>query len=206
MKMKINKVIKTLILSDISLNLGWGLWGPIFALFIEQNIQGGGPKVAGFAAMIFWLTKSTLQIPIGRYLDRKKGEKDDFLFLFFGTLFAGFVPFGYLVSKKPWHIYFWQLIFAGSMAFVIPSWLAIFTRHIDKGKEGFEWSLRSTSMGYSVGIAGALGGLIASFFGFKIVCILVGSFTFLASFLLLATAREISPRDGAFPWGIKFLG
>ena len=47
----INKIIKVLIVSDFFLNLGWGLMGPVFAIFIVQNITIGSiseaAKIAG---------------------------------------------------------------------------------------------------------------------------------------------------------------
>ena len=192
--MKINKVIKILITSDIFLNSGWGLLAPVFAIFILQNIQGGNAKVAGFAAMTYWIVKSSLQIPIGKYLDKNHGEKDDLYFLILGTILVGFVPFGYLVSSLPWHIYLCQILQAVGMAMVIPPWDAIFTRHIDKGKEAFEWGLESTTLGFSAGIAGAIGGLLVAFVGFKIVFIMVGSFTFLAAALLFLIRKELIPK------------
>ena len=197
--MKINRAIRTLIVSDLFLNSGWGLLGPVFAIFLVQNIQGGDAKVAGFAAMIYWTVKSILQIPIGKYLDKNHGEKDDFYFMVLGTFLIGFVPFGYLFSSLPWHIYVFQVVQSIGMAMIIPSWSAIFTRHIDKGKEAFEWGLDSTILGFGTGITGAIGGLLVVVFGFKVLFILVGTFTFLAALLLVFIWKEITPRDKIFP-------
>lgn len=197
--MEINKVIKTFIASDLFFQSGWGLLAPVFAIFIVQNIEGSDARVAGLAATTYWIVKSFLQIPIGKYLDKTRGEKDDFYFLVFGTFLWSLVPLGYLFSKFPWHIYFWQVIQAIGGAMVVPSWSAIFTRHIDIGQEASEWSLRSTSLGFGAGIAGAIGGFLVAIFGFKIVFILVGVFTFLAAFLLIFVHKEIIPRDKVFP-------
>ncbi|MDI6883070.1 MAG: MFS transporter [Patescibacteria group bacterium] len=197
--MRLNKVVKILITSDIFLNSGWGFLAPVFAIFILRGIQGGDAKVVGFSAMVYWLVKSILQIPIGKYLDKNHGEKDDFYFLLTGTILAGFVPFGYLISFLPWHIYLCQVLYGIAMAMVIPSWYAIFTRHIDKGKEAFEWGLESTSIGLSLGVAGALGGLLVALVSFKVVFVLVGSFTFLAVILLSLIRSEMGLRDKILP-------
>ena len=104
----INKVIKILIFSDLVLNSAWGLIAPIFAIFIVQKIAAGsaaeGAKIAGFASLTYWVVKSILQIPIGKYLDKNRGEKDDLWFMAFGTFLAGLVPFGYLIASQSWHI------------------------------------------------------------------------------------------------------
>ncbi|MEK7658382.1 MAG: MFS transporter [Patescibacteria group bacterium] len=199
----INKIIKVLITSDFFLNLGWGLLSPIFALFILEKITIGNPakaaEVAGFAALFYWISKSSIEIPIGRFLDKNKGEKDDFWFMVSGLFIVGLVPIGYLFSTSPWQIYFFQIIHAVGMAMTLPSWLAIFTRHIDKGKEAFEWSMETTSMGAGAGIAGGLGGIIASVFGFKILFIFVSSLTIFSAFLLLFVKNDISAK----PAGVK---
>lgn len=199
----INKIIKTLISSDVVLNAGWGLLGPVFAIFIVEKITigdvQGAAKVAGFASLVYWLVKSFLQIPIGIYLDKSHSEKDDFWFMVLGTFLAGFVPFGYLIASLPWHIYICQVIQAIGMAMVIPSWSAIFTRHIDKGQEAFEWGVRSTSFGFGLGIAGAVGGLMVAILGFKVVFVLVGAFTFLSVFLLLFIQKDLAPKDKTYP-------
>jgi len=154
-------------------------------------------EVAGFAALFYWFSKSFIEIPIGRFLDKNNGEKDDFWFMVAGTFIAGLVPIGFLFSSLPWHIYFFQVMHAVGMAMTLPSWLAIFTRHIDKGKEAFEWSLETTSIGAGAGIAGGLGGIAASMFGFKILFIFVSALTIFAGFLLLFIKNNVSRRgDG----------
>jgi DHA1 family multidrug resistance protein-like MFS transporter len=199
MKRGINKVIKILISSDFVLNSGWGLLSPVFAIFLVEKIAAGntieGVKIAGFAALTYWMVKSVLQIPVGHYLDKNHGEKDDFWFMVLGTFLTGLSPFGFLLSSSAWHIYTLQALHALGMALVVPSWSAIFTRHIDKSREAFEWSLESTSLGLGAGVGGAIGGIMVAIFGFKIIFILVGSFTMISVLLLLLIHKEISPQD-----------
>ncbi|MBM3257909.1 MAG: hypothetical protein FJZ05_01705, partial [Candidatus Nealsonbacteria bacterium] len=58
---KINRVIKTLIISDFFLQSGWGLIGPIFAIFITQQIDKGTLASVGFVAATYWFVKSVAQ-------------------------------------------------------------------------------------------------------------------------------------------------
>jgi len=199
----VNRVIKILITSDFFLNCGWGLLSPVFAIFIVQKIAVGSPsegaKIAGFAAFVYWVSKSLLQVPIGRYLDKDHGEIDDFWFMVFGTFLSALSPLGFLISTQPWHIYAFQVVHGVAMAFVVPSWSAIFTRHIDKDREAFEWSLESTFLGIAAGVTGAIGGLIAALFGFSVVFILVSFFNMISVFLLLSIKNNIFPTDHRFP-------
>lgn len=195
----INRVVKFLIYSDFLLSSGFGLVSPIFAIFLVNRIQGGDVKVAGIAAATYWITKSLLQIPIGRYLDKNHGEKDDFYFMIIGVIASSSVPIGYIFSSLPWHIYLLQAVFAFGMAMNVPSWSAIFTRHIDKGKEAFEWSTESTLYGIGAGITGALGGFLASKFGFNAVFIGVSVIVFSAGVLLIFISRNIFLKNKRVP-------
>jgi len=199
----INRVIKFLIVSDFFLSSAWGFLTPIFAIFILKDIVAGdivkGVEIAGFSSLIYWVTKSFLQIPVGQYLDRIHGEKDDFWFMVLGLFLAGLAPFGFLISSLPWHIYAFQALHALGMALLVPSWNAIFTRHIDKERVAFGWGMDSTCMGLGAGITAGIGGIIAATFGFEIVLILVGVFTMISSFLLLLVHKDVLPRDHIFP-------
>lgn len=191
----INKVIKVLILSDVSLLTGLGFNSPVFAIFIANNIQGGNVKVAGFAASIYCIVLAVVLIPFGKYLDRNHGERDDLFFIIIGNFLTALAVFGYIFSSFPWHIYLLQVLYAVGMGMDIPGYTAIFTRHINKGKEAFSWSTRATFVGIGAGLAGALGGTIALYFGFKTLFTGAAIFIVLSSLLPLLILKEISPRD-----------
>ena len=191
----INKVIKILILSDMSLIAGLGFIAPIFAIFLTDRIQGGSIEVVGYAAAIYWIFKSLVVIPLGRYLDKNHGEKDDLWFIIIGNLLAALAVFGYIFSSLPWHIYLLQVIYALGMGMNVPGYTAIFTRHIDKGQEALDWSIRSCLIGIGAGVSGALGGIIANRFGFNTLFIGVGIFILLSAFLPFLISKEMMPKD-----------
>jgi len=195
MKIGVNKVVKTLILADFFLQAGWGLIGPIFAVFIIKNIRGGSLAMIGFVAATYWIAKSISQPFIAYFFDLKKGEKDDFKFLIVGMYVANLIPLGYLFSSQIWQIFLLEFIRGLAMACVIPTWSGIFTRHIDKGWEAFSWSIESTAIGFAFGIAAAFGGVMATILGFKIVFVLVSIFGLTASSVLLLIRNQIFPKD-----------
>jgi MFS family permease len=182
---KINKVIKTLIFSDFLLQIGWGFVGPIFAVFLTRQIQGGDLKLVGFVASAYWITKSVVQPFIAHYLDKNHGEKDDFAFLMAGMYVSSLIPFGYIFSTQPWHILVLEGFRGLAMACVVPTWYALFTRHVDKGREAFSWSIESTGIGFAAAFSGAMGGILAAAFGFKLVFLLLGFFGVISSSVLL---------------------
>lgn len=196
---KINKVIKTLISSDFLLQSGWGLIGPIFAIFLTKQIQGGSLEVIGTAVAVYWLVKSVIQPFIAHSMDKNHGEKDDFVYLVAGMYVANLIPLGYIFASHPWHIYVLESIRGVAMACVVPAWFAIFTRHIDKGREAFSWSMESTGLGFAAGISGAVGAWLAGIFGFKIVFVLVSLFGLSSTSVLLFIRNSIFAKDGFAP-------
>jgi len=191
---KINKVVKIMVFSDLFLNSGWGLIGPILAIFIVNNIQGGNAKVVGIAVGIYLLTKSVLQVPIAHYLDLNHGEKDDYFALVFGTFLTAITPIIFIFATISWHIYIAQIIHALGMAMALPAWSAIFTRHIEKKREAFCWSLDSSALGLGAGITGIIGGTVAQSFGFIPLFIGVSVFNVMAALLLLFIMKDILPK------------
>lgn len=187
-----NKIIKILILSDLALISGFGFINPIFAIFLTQRITGGNVEVAGYAAAIYWITMSLVVIPFGRFLDKNHGEKDDIWFIVVGNLLAAFVVFAYIFSYLPWHIYLLEIIYAIGMGMNISGYTGMFTRHIDRGKESFDWSVRAALAGMGAGITGALGGIIANYFGFNVLFAGVGIFVLLSAFLPFLIMKFIS--------------
>jgi len=191
----VNRVMRAYIYWDFVVNAGWGLLAPVFAIFLLQNIAGGsiieGAKIVGFATFFYWATKSVLQIPIGNYLDKNHGEIDDFWFYVVGTILTAFVPLGYLLAFAPWHIYGLQIVHAGAMSLVVPSSYAIFIRHTDKGREAYESSLDSTLLGVGVGVAGALGGIMAGYAGFTVIFLLTSLLNFIAVLFLFPVRKDM---------------
>ncbi len=188
-----------MIASDVALLTGFGFIAPIFAIFVAQRITvgdiGEAAMIAGFAMAIYFGFKSLLMIPFGKYLDRNHGEKDDLYFVIIGNILAAIAVFGYIFSSAPWHIYLLNGLYSLGMAMNIPGWTAIFTRHIDKGKEAFEWATRSTVIGIGAGASGALGGIIANTMGFNILFLGVGIIVLISAFLPFLIYKQLIPKD-----------
>lgn len=192
---QINKVIRTMVVADFFYNSAFASFGPVFAIFITSQIAGGSAKVAGLAASIYWIVKSVFQLPIARFLDTTDGERDDFWAMFFGYFLSGLVPLLYIFAKTPAHLYLIQAIYGLIMAWAVPAWYSIFTRHVDKWRISFEWSLDSVfSVGLAASAATALGGFIADRFGFTVLFISSAILAVFSSGLLLSLKGELRAR------------
>jgi MFS family permease len=187
----INPVIRFLIVSDTVITGGTGLLVPIFALFIEDKIFGGDPAVIGLAAAIYLFTKSLLQIPIAHLIDRIKGESDDYWILVVFTLVIAVMPLLYLMIDTPMQLYAVQFVLGLATAFTFPTYMALFTRHIDKDKEGTEWGVYFTLTDITGAAFAAIGGYVAATQGFPTLIIGVVVISVIGSLMLLPIRNYI---------------
>lgn len=169
----VNPIIKILIISDFFVLSAFGLFGPIFAIFINDNIIGGTIEVIGIAEAIFLFSKGALQIPVASYIDKKRGERDDFFALFIGSIIYSLIPVFYLIIDQPWQLFLVQIVYGIATAFTLPSWYALFTRHVDKNHEGIEWGIYRTYTEFGGALAASVGGYLAYHFGFNNLFIIV---------------------------------
>lgn len=189
-----HKKLAMLILSDVFILSGFGLMGPIFAVFIIDNLQGGSIIAAGLATTIFLVVKSTVQLPLSKYFIDRHNHKTRFLLL--GTLLIISVPFIYVTAKSINAIYIAQAIYGLGAALAYPAWFSLFTLYLDKKHKGFEYSVYSTAIGVATAITAYLGAKVADTVGFKSLFFIVGLIA-LVGFLFLIVLYRMELRKAS---------
>lgn len=185
-KFNINRVIKILLFFLFMVNVSEGLFTPLLAVFVTDFIVGASLKTVGFAVAFYAITKSVIQIPLARRLDKQIGEKDDFYVMLVGAIVGTIYTFGFLFIKSPSHLYFLSIIGGIGAACLLAAYYGIFARHVDRGSEGFEWSLYSVAgLTLSIAIGGAIGGILADTIGFIRLFLAAGILNVLATILLI---------------------
>jgi MFS family permease len=188
-------VISIIIASDFLLTTSASLISPIFALFVTQQVSGGTAQVVGFSMAIYWIVKSVLQLPVARMIDRNHGEIDDYYYLLAGMILGAGVMSLYYFADRVWHVYALQAMFGIADAMLVPPFYAIFTRHVDRGAEGFEWSLRSSfSYGGGAALGGALGGLLVALIGYSSIFLVAAAVYLMSAMLLIFLKPYILPK------------
>ncbi len=193
-KYHVNPVIKVLIVSDFLIWSSYQLLAPVFAIFISDQVIGGSIEAAGIAIALYLIFKSLFELPVGMYIDKSKSEKDDLYTAVIGTTLTALVFFAYPFVDSIWHVYVLQSIFGIGSALAFPGWYSIFSRHIDKDKAGFEWSLYDVLTGIGMAATAALGGFTAEQFGFNVVFVSIGCFTLFGALLLVAIRKNVYKR------------
>lgn len=182
-----NRTIKLLMISDIFVITGFGLLAPIIAIFIKEGITGGTIFTVGFASTIFLVTKSIIQLPFSRYVD-SHDRKVRWLVL--GTFIMAVIPFIYIFATKIQHIYIAQVIYGIGAGVVYPTWLGLWSTHLDKKHESFEWGVYATFVNIGTAITAATGAGIAQVFGYAYTFILSGIMALVGCFILFLLEQK----------------
>jgi len=182
-----NRTIKLLMISDIFLMTGFGLIDPILAIFIKENLIGGTIFAAGLASTLFLITKCAVQLPFSKYVDN---HKDKVKWLIVGTFLISIVPFIYIFAKNVTFIYLAQVLHGFGSGLVYPTWLGLWSTHLDKKHESFEWSLYSTLTGLGIAFTATIGAAIAEFVGFVYTFVFVGIMSLISCFILFGLERK----------------
>jgi|SRR3989344_919133 len=182
----INRTIQLLLLFLFLFNAAATFYMPILAVFITASIANARLSTVGIALAIYAIVKSVFQLPLAKWLDRRPGEKSDFLMLLTGSVLATLYAFGYLFISTVPHLYVLQIMSGIADACIFAAYYAIFSHHIDKESQGFEWSLFSVGgLTVSAAIGALIGGFVAENFGFRVLFISVGIIDAIATLLLI---------------------
>lgn len=188
----INPIVRFFTISDALLTAALGLFGPIFAVYLSGNLNVESPlEIIGIGTSIYLFTRSVGQIPLAYMIDKIKGERDDFYLLLIGNTVFIIVPLLYMLISTPWHLFVIQFVYGLGAALTYPTWSAVFTRHIDEGKEGIAWGIYQTMSDMAGAIAAPIGGFVAAFYGFDAVMIMASGLALLSSFFIYITRKEL---------------
>lgn len=179
-----DKTILLLIISDVFLLTGFGLMQPILSIFIKDNLVDGTIFAAGIAVMLFMLTKSLVQLPLSRIVDKRK-RNFRIKIVIIGTFVVALVPFFYIFSTKVIYIYLAQMIYGLGSGLAFPSWMGLWTKNSAKNRKTYDWSIYSTVTGIGTASAAVIGASIAELLGFAYTFGLVGVLALIACFSLL---------------------
>lgn len=188
-----NKALKLLITYDLLVISSFGFLQPIFAIFLKEEIKGVSIAAIGISSFIFLITKSICQPFIGKFADREPANKREIKFLFLGSALIAITPLIYFFAQNIYHIYAAQFIYGLGSAFSFAAWYTLYTRFVDKNKEGYQWSIYDTGVGLGGAFTAFVGGFLAEFFGFKAIFFLIFFFVCL-SFLAAQYIKKYALR------------
>ncbi|MBW2977162.1 MFS transporter [Candidatus Woesearchaeota archaeon] len=154
--------LKVLLTADFFALLAIGMITPIYAIFVEEI--GGDILDASGAWALFAITSGILMYLIGKWEDRGKHYAG---MLFFGYLLRSFAFLGYFFVQNTMQLFGVQIILGLSVAVTNPSYDALYSKCLQKGKYAAQWGAWEAMNMIVEAVAALIGGAIASYFGFK---------------------------------------
>lgn len=184
---RVNKAIKIMLVFLFTVQVSLYLFQPLLAVFITEFIPGATISVVGFAAAFVAVTKSIVQVPSARFLDKKVGERDDFYVMVAGSTLGTIATFAYLIVESIWQLFAVSMLAGVASGLLMSAYYSIFSHHVDGDAQGFEWSLFSAGgLTISSALGGALGGLLVEATSFKTTFFIAGVVSFISAVILLS--------------------
>ncbi len=171
--------LKILLSADGLFMLAGGLFGPIYAVFVEQI--GGDLLTAGGAYGLYSISAGLLIFLISRWEDRVKHQEK---LVVIGYILSTIGFIGYLFIRTPIHLFIVQIILGLGEAVYKPAYDSMYSRHMDKNKFASEWGLWESMYYITTAAAAVIGGFLANMFGFRVV------FIFMAVISLIGLATS----------------
>lgn len=131
----------------------------------------------GYSATLYSVAVGVFIILVGRVSDRLNKK----WITVFGLFLAAVGNFGYLFISHPYQLFILQIIFAVSGACLAAPFSTLFTKYIQKEKEGFQWALEGGGTRIIIGLSVLMGTFIVHYSGFSTLFILMGTLSLAAA-------------------------
>ena len=179
----LNRVVVLLSLADI---FSWGPYMVISALsglYLATKLDMDAVQVIAIGTSIYYITRSAIQMPIGKITDKIKSDSDEILFLLIGAILMGLPFIVYPFISIPIHYYILQFVFGLGVSFNLTNWRKLFALNVDKNREGTQYGFYEICMSGGAAIFSALIGSLGSLSNryFDIIIVSAGIVMLLAS-------------------------
>ncbi len=168
---KMNPIVIAFIFSEAFFWSAWNLVSPILAVFVVSTLPNGNVQSASFGFTLYLLVRVITGLFISNYVkfpsDRKRMLTDAIGMILLSSCYL-------LIAFVPNLLSFYIFFTIAGMSFGIssPAKYPMFSLNLTRQQASRTWSTYDAITFTGMGIAIALGGIIASKFGFKTLFIL----------------------------------
>lgn len=182
----LNKPLRILLYTNSLILLSGGMFGPIYALFVEKI--GGDLLDASIAGAVFAFAAGITTLFMGRIADKTKEEE---LIIVIGYLIMGVGFFLYTQVTTIIGLLIVQIIIGFAESFYSPAFDGIYTKHIPKTKRGRAWGMWEAMNYFSLTIGALVGGFIVHLFGFNILFIIMSVLSISSAIYIYVQPRRL---------------
>jgi len=120
----------------------------------------------------------------------KSSENKKLKVTVYGIMLLSIAYFGFALSKTVFPIFLFYIFAGAGFGISAPLKNSLFSTHLDKDKEPIEWSLHDTVVFVGMALSTALGGFIASIYGFSVLFILAAIVNILSTIPYILLVRK----------------
>lgn len=181
-----NKPLRILLVTNSLILLAGAMLGPIYALFVEKI--GGDLLDASLAGALFALAAGLTTLISGKYSDSIK-ENELIIVLGYVIMGAGFAL--YTLVDSIIFLFVVQIIIGLGEAIYSPAFDAQYSKHLDGHKSGKQWGAWEAVNYFAAAFGAAIGGIIATLFGFQILFITMATLCFGSAIYIYFLPRKV---------------
>jgi predicted MFS family arabinose efflux permease len=190
-----NPVVKAFIISEIFLWSSWNAIAPIFAIFAATKIpggSGGSTEIAASSFSVYLIVRVIFELISGKYLSVSSDFKK-FAMTIFGIILMSLGYVGFALTQNIPSIFIFYSVIGMGLGIASPAKNCLFSTHLDKNREVTEWSIYDGFVYMGMAMSAAIGGFIASLYGFKFLFYLIAITNLLGiiPYLLYAEKKSI---------------
>src|SRR3989344_1028974 len=167
----VNPIVKAYIVSESLLWAAWNFSTPIFAVFVVSNIAGGSIEVAATGYSVHLIARVLFELICGRYL-MSTNDKKKFYVAIIGMCILSIGYLGFAVSGNVVQVFLFYIVLGAGLGIASPAKNTLFAMHLDKNKESSEWGIADGATFVAMALASALGGFIATAYGFPVLFVI----------------------------------
>ncbi|MBP9750196.1 MAG: MFS transporter [Candidatus Pacebacteria bacterium] len=150
--------------------LGWGMLGPLFALFAQR--VGGDVLETTWVYAVYLVVTGVGIFVVGKVTDCVGQEWP----LVVGYALNTVATFSYLLVSTVIGLFVVQIVQGVALALMTPTWYALYDKHSGDGShDGYVWGLFSGMAFIVQGIALMLGGYIVTAYSFDVLFVVMGT-------------------------------
>lgn len=161
----INPIVKAFIISEIFLWSSWNFITPILGVFATNQIANGSIEVAGSVFSVYFVVRVICELITGKLL-AKSTNKEKFIITITGITVVTLSYIGLSFSNSILQLFLFYGMTGMGLGIASPPKNALFSSHLDHNKETEEWGLYDGVTFMGMAMASAIGGFIASGYGF----------------------------------------
>mgnify|MGYP001562041794 CR=1 FL=1 len=186
MRFYFNRALRILLATNAAVIFAGAMMAPIYAIFVQKI--GGDILDAGLTSGVFALVSGLAVLIFGRVSDRMK---DSEMLVIAGYFILGIAFFLYNFVDTVLSLFMVQALIGLGYAATAPAYDALYTKHVDGHRSGWQWSGWEAMAYFTTAAGSAAGGFVVSWFGFNALFVTMSVLCLLSALYMYLLPRRV---------------